>query len=110
ESDGSRPALAPQHQETEGHDSTREHAEQQGQEPELPAEKGAEHGAELHVAATHAAATGEDDDKEDPAADDDPEEGLEPRDPTGEQIRHHAGHDAGQRDDVRNDLVGEIDG
>src|SRR5262245_61368322 len=77
--------LATEDQEVEGYDASGEDAQQDCQESQLPAEKSPQHGTELHVPTPHAAAACEDDDEEDPAAYSDPDERIEPRNPSGSQ-------------------------
>src|SRR5262245_3374363 len=68
ERDGLLSAPAAQCEQGEGDDASRENAGEQREQSEGPSEKCAEHRAELHVPAAHAAWTERDDGEEDAAA------------------------------------------
>src|SRR5438128_5126021 len=106
EGDRRFPALSASGQQGNGHGASAPHADQDGQEGELPSKEGADHGSELRVAPTHAPARRQEDDQDEgAAADQDAQQNVEPALRTAHQAEQGADDDARQRDDVGDDLV-----
>src|SRR5262245_1325291 len=109
--DGDRnlaPAAA-RRQKHDGHRAAGEDAQQDGQQRELPAEEGAHHRAELHVAPAHSAAADQDDHEEDSAAEGDAEQGIEPARGVNGDTERRPRHNAGDGDHIGDDLVVQVD-
>src|SRR5262247_3613390 len=102
-------ATAARDEEHDGDRPAREDTQQDGQQDELPAEEGPHHSAQLHVAPTHPAAADQDDQKEQPPAEDDAEERVEPAGGMDGDAQRRARDDAGDGDHVRDDLMIHID-
>src|SRR5467141_531910 len=110
EGDRRFPALSASGQQGNGHGASAPHADQDGQERELPSKEGADHGSELRVAPTHAPARRQEDDQDEgAAADQNAQQNVEPALRTAQQAEQGSDHDPGQRDDVGNDLVVQVD-
>src|SRR5215813_657073 len=101
--------VAPPRQEHDGHRAAGEDAQQDGQQRKLPAEEGAHHRAELHVAPTHSAAADQDDHEEDSAAEGDAEQGIEPARGVNGDAERRPRYNAGDGDHVGDDLVIQVD-